>query len=328
MPVSLKKPPTHNFSNRHLELFPLIQPEKKYPKELAVFQNIFWKLTHEKPLKDDLLKLLFFFSPKIRQVEDDLLSERQVFTITASEYSELTGLKKDSCYVALNRAVDTLYEHSIKFYHEESKEIIRTRLISYCGYKEGNFSVSFTHYALHIMSVFNKDNPFTQLKIKSVMPLSGYALKMYPLFIQNDFRKTFEVDLIDLKAALNIESDAYSDFKDFKKKVLKPSIDLINTKTELTVSYKAIKKGGRKASHVEFIINSNKINSKPTSTTAPIKKIGAITIFKALTEHKLLDRFIEHAESTDDLINRIKHDIKNNQVDHWISKLQEFGITL
>ncbi|WP_160243714.1 replication initiation protein [Acinetobacter indicus] len=333
MAISLKKAPlTTNFSARHTELFPLVQPEKKYPKELAVFQNIFWKLTHEKPLKDDLLKLLFFFSPKVRQVENDLLSERYVFSITATEYSELTGLKKDSCYVALSRAVDTLYEHSVKFYHEETKEIIRTRLISYCGYKEGTFSVSFTHYALHIMSVFNKDNPFTQLKIRSVMPLSGYALKMYPLFLQNEFRKVFEVDLINLKSALNIEPDAYSDFKDFKKKVLKPSIDLINVKTELSISYKAIKKGGRKASHVEFTIGKVspvKIKSESTKLAPePAKKIGAITIFKALTAYNLLERFIEHGESSDDLINRIKHDIKNDKTDYWIYKLKEFGITL
>lgn len=332
MAISLKKaPPTINFSARHTELFPIIQPEKKYPKELAVFQNIFWKLTHEKPLKDDLLKLLFFFSPKVRQVENDLLSERHVFSITATEYSELTGLKKESCYVALSRAVDTLYEHSVKFFHEETKEIIRTRLISYCGYKEGTFSVSFTHYALHIMSVFNKDNPFTQLKIRSVMPLSGYALKMYPLFIQNEFRKVFEVDLINLKSALNIEPNAYSDFKDFKKKVLKPSIDLINAKTELSVSYKAIKKGGRKASHVEFTIGKTstvKIKTERTERTEPVTKLSAITIFKTLTQYKLLDRFMEYGESSDDLINRIKYDIKNDQAHHWIYKLKEFGITL
>ena len=102
MAISLKKPKLIvNFSQEHTELFPLIQPEKRYPKELAVFQNIFWKLTHEKPLKDDLLKLLFFFSPKVRQVEDPLLSEKHVFTISAKDYSELTGLKQESCYVTL-----------------------------------------------------------------------------------------------------------------------------------------------------------------------------------------------------------------------------------
>lgn len=333
MAVSLKKPkPIVNFSQEHTELFPLIQPEKRYPKELAVFQNIFWKLTHEKPLKDDLLKLLFFFSPKVRQVEDPLLSEKHVFTISAKDYSELTGLKQESCYVALNRAVDTLYEHSVKFFHKETEEHIRTRLINYCGYKEGVFSVSFTHYALHIMSVFNKDNPFTQLKIKSVMPLNGYALKLYPLFIQNEYRKVFEVDLVDLKSALNIEFDAYSEFKDFKKRVLKPSIDLINLKTELCVSYKAIKKGGRKASHIEFTIakaTSIKNSSEPVKQKlVPTKKLGAISIFKALTENNLLDRFIQHGESKDDLINRIKLDVKHDGGSQWLFKLQEFGITL
>jgi len=333
MAISLKKSkPIVNFSQEHAEHFPLAQPEKRYPKELAVFQNIFWKLTHEKPLKDDLLKLLFFFSPKVRQIEDDLLSEKNIFTISAKEYSELTGLKQESCYVALSRAVDTLYEHSVKFFHQETEEHIRTRLINYCGYKEGIFSVSFTHYALHIMSVFNKDNPFTQLKIKSVMPLNGYALKLYPLFIQNEYRKIFEVDLSDLKSALNIEFDAYSEFKDFKKRVLKPSIDLINLKTEIFVSYKAVKKGGRKASHIEFTIEKSnsikKLSESVKQKSLPTKKVGAITIFKALTENDLLDRFMQHGESKDDLINRIKMDVKNNDGNQWIFKLQEFGITL
>lgn len=106
-----------------------------------------------------------------------------------------------------------------------------------------------------------------------------------------------------------------------------PSINLINAKTELTVSYRAIKKGGRKASHVEFTINSTK--SKPkTSLPEPIKKLGAITIFKALTEHKLIELCIEHGESSDDLIGRIRQDVKNNRTDYWIEKLQDFGIKL
>ena len=58
-----------------------------------------------------------------------------------------------------------------------------------------------------------------------------------------------------------------------------PSIDLINAKTELSVSYRAIKKGGRKASHVEFTINSNK--SKPkTSLPEPIKKLGQLLFLR------------------------------------------------
>ena len=97
MAINIRRPKLVNFSDKHAELFPLAQPAKKYPKELAVFQNIFWKLTHETPLKDDILKLLFFFSPKIRLTENKDISEQKTFTITAKEYSELTGLKPKSC---------------------------------------------------------------------------------------------------------------------------------------------------------------------------------------------------------------------------------------
>ena len=329
MAISLKKPKIVNFSDEHIQLFPLDQQKKKYPKELAVFQNIFWKLTHEKPLKDDLLKLLFFFSPKIRLSENDL-SEKKNFTITAKEYAQLTRIKQDSAYVTLSRAVNVLYEHSVRFFHEETQQTIRTRLINSCAYADGVFSVSFTHYALHIMSVFNKDNPFTQLKVKSVMSLSGYALKIYPMFIQNEYRKTFEVAIADLKIALNINVASYSDFKEFKKNVLKPSIDNINTNTELNVNYKAIKKSGRKATHVEFTVTkkSPEQPEQPKQPKQPEKKIKAIDIYKALSSNDLLSRFLEFGETSEELINRIKDDLKNNNSERWINKLAEFNINL
>lgn len=336
MAINIKRPKSVSFSSKHTELFPLIQHEKKYPKELAVFQNIFWKLTHETPLKDDILKLLFFFSPKIRLSDDDELSEQKIFTITAKEYAQLTGLKPKSCYTALERAVDSLYEHSVKFFHADTNEIIRTRLISRCGYKEGIFSVAFTHYALYIMSVFNQNNPFTQLKIKDVMPLSGYALKLYPLFIQNEFRSTFEVDLIELKSALNINIDAYPDFKDFKKRVLKPSIDQINSLTEINIAYKATKKSGRKASHVEFTVNKKRTVEQKKSqateeqaqATEEPKKPKSIDIYKAIANNNLLPRFFESGETSEELITRIKDDLRNDNAERWINKLAEFNVDL
>ena len=104
MAVSLKK--IKNFEEHDKSLFPLAAPAKRYPKDYAVFQNIFWQLKHEKSPKDDILKLLFFFSPKVRLASDP--NETTEFTVTAKEYAELTGLKPSSAYVALNRVVDAL----------------------------------------------------------------------------------------------------------------------------------------------------------------------------------------------------------------------------
>lgn len=326
--VSLSK--VRKFSEQDKEFFPLKSEALKYPKELAVFQNIFWQLRHEVAPKDDLLKLLFLFSPKVRLSEHEL-DETKEFTLTAKEYAELTGMKLDSAYTALSKAVETLYQHSVIFYHEEKKRNIRTRLISTCSYENGSFHVAFTHFALYIMSAFNKDNPFTKFKLKSAVALTGHGLKLYPFLVQNEFRHNFDVAINDLKSALGISIESYLDYKEFKKKVLKPHLDLINEKTELSVQYVAVKKSGRKASHVNFTVSTKKTvkeelqQIQEEQKKSDEKKITAKDVYSKMIQLNLLERFKESAESTQELLDRIKHDFKNDQDKHWISKLEEHG---
>ena len=331
MPALKKK--IISFGDDDKNYFPLSAPDKRYPAELAVFQNIFWQLKHEKSPKDDVLKILFLFSPKVRLAEDP--HEGMEFCITAKEYAELTGLKVDSAYTILNRVVDALYEHSVIFYHSDKDRDIRTRLINSCSYKDGCFYISFTHFALYIMYVFNQQNSFTKFKVKSAISLSGHGLKLYPFLIQNEFRYNFDVQLSDLKTALGLNADSYPEYRDFKTTILKPHIDAINQKTELTVEFKAIKKSGRKASHVNFTVTKKRTvkaeepkKEVPDEPQNEQKKITAAIVYKELIKRpELLPRFQESGEAINEMIDRIKEDFKNGNQERWINKLQEFGIT-
>lgn len=323
----------NDFTEQDKKLYPLLAPEKKYPEQLAVLQNAFWHLRHEKSPKDDMLKLLMFFSPKVR-LSEGLPTEQTIFSITAKEYAELTGLHIKGAYAALDRVVDALYNHSVIFYHEERGDV-RTRLVTSSAYKDGRFTVSFTHFALHIMYVFNKQNPFTKLQIKSISGLHGHGLKLYPFLVQNEYRFNFDVGINDLKEALNIDIESYSDYKEFKKFVLKPHIDLINNKTELSVQFKAVKKQGRKASHVNFTV-AKKITVKPAQPQkeAPRRplvesKITARMVYSEIIKNeKLIPRFQETGEAINEMIDRIKLDFKNGNDQRWIDKLAEFNIVL
>jgi|EP01086_Lenisia_limosa_P003854 plasmid replication initiation protein len=324
-----KKSSINDFTEQDKVLYPLLSPEKKYPEHLAVLQNAFWLLQHEKPPKDDMLKLLMFFSPKVR-LSNDLPTEQTVFSITAKEYAELTGLNIKGAYAALDRVVDALYNHSVIF-HNEERGNVRTRLVTSTAYKEGRFTVSFTHYALHIMYVFNQQHPFTKLQIKSISGLHGHGLKLYPLLVQNEYRFNFDIAISDLKEALNIDLQSYSDYKEFKKFVLKPHIDLINLKTELSVQYKAEKKEGRKASHVNFTVTKKRtVKAQEPKKKVPDEqpKITATMVYKEIIKNSdLLVRFRESGEAINEMIDRIKEDFKNGNQERWINKLQEFGIT-
>lgn len=331
MPALKKK--IISFDDADKNYFPLSAPDKRYPAELAVFQNIFWQLKHEKAPKDDVLKILFLFSPKVRLAEDP--HEGMEFCITAKEYAELTGLKVDSTYTILNRVVDALYDHSVVFYHSEKDRDIRTRLINSCSYKDGCFYISFTHFALYIMYVFNQQNSFTKFKVKSAISLSGHGLKLYPFLIQNEFRYNFDVQLKELKLALGLNGDSYPEYRDFKTTILKPHIDSINQKTELTVDFKAVKKEGRKASHVNFTVTKKRtVKAEEPKKEAPDQpqneqqKITATIVYKEIIKKpELLPRFRESGEATNEMLDRIKNDFKNGNQERWINKLQEFGIT-
>lgn len=320
------------FQEEDKDYFPLNAPENKYPKELAVFQNIFWQLRHEKAPKDDLLKLLFFFSPKVR-LNSEKPHEQTEFTITAKEYAELTGLKVDSAYVALNRVVDMMYDHSVIFYHPEKDRDIRTRLISTCSYKNGCFYICFTHFALYIMYVFNQQNSFTKFKVKSAISLSGHGLKLYPFLVQNTFRQNFDVSIVELKKALGLAENSYPEYRDFKSTILKPHIDSINEKTELSVQFQAVKKSGRKASHVNFTVTktktvTNEFPKKEEKCFQEVSKITATKVYKEIIKNpELLPRFQESGEAINEMIDRIKNDFKTGNQQRWIQKLEEFGIT-
>ena len=324
-----KKNSVNDFTEQDKELYPLSSQQKKYPEHLAVLQNAFWQLQHEKPPKDDMLKLLMFFSPKVR-LSDGLPDEKTCFSITAKEYAELTGLNIKGAYAALDRVVDALYNHSVIFYNEERGNV-RTRLVTSTAYKNGRFTVSFTHYALHIMYVFNKQHPFTKLQIKSISGLHGHGLKLYPLLVQNEYRFNFDIAINDLKEVLNIDLQSYTDYKEFKKFVLKPHIDLINLKTELSVQYKAAKKEGRKASHVNFTVTKKIIvkAEQPTpEAPKPPQKIKAMDIYRAISDPSVLPRFLQFGETSEDLINRIKADIKDDKTQYWLDKLQDLNIEI
>lgn len=326
-----------NFSEQDKLSLPLTVEQndgKKYGRSLAVFQNVFFQLQHEKPLKDDVVRLLILLSPKVRLM-DETPSEQTIFSLHAKEYASLTKLEIKGAYTALDRAVSSLYDHSI-VYTDPNRGLVRTRLVTSVAYKNGIFTVSFSHFALHIMRVFNQAYPFTKLQIFEFAKLSGYALKLYPIFIQNRFRKKISLSISDIKELLSIDPASYTDYKDFKKQVLKPHIEKINTSTELSVSFSAEKKEGRKASHVLFTI-TKKVDINPTEqleedderepTPKDTLDHRASRLASAIMAHGLADRFKRNDESVMDMMKRIKKEVTTEATaDQLQAKLEEFGV--
>lgn len=93
--------------------------------------------------------------------------------------------------------------------------------------------------------VFNIENlGYLRYRLKNVVNLtSRYSYIMY-LYLENErFRKSWEVDLTDLKAMLRCTAETYTQFKRFNDLVLKKVHKELSEKTDCRYTYEPVKKG-------------------------------------------------------------------------------------
>ena len=177
--------------------------------------------------------------------------------------------------------------------------------------------------------MFNEDNPYTKFKIGIALSLRGaHALHFYELLKQYEAIGCRDLTIDDLREKFELQNK-YKLFNNLKIRVIEPSIKEINEHTDLSVSYTQITKG-RKVIALRFsITNKNKIKKQKNEKEEVSKaKIKPLEVLKIITTNDLLNRFLQHGESTEDLINRIKSDFKNDQSEWWINKLAEFNVDL
>ena len=93
--------------------------------------------------------------------------------------------------------------------------------------------------------IFNIDNiGYLRYRLKSVISLtSRYSYVLYLWLEHNRFRRSWEIDLAELKALLRCTADTYKEFKRFNDLVLKKCQKEISEKTDCRFTYEPVKRG-------------------------------------------------------------------------------------
>ena len=105
--------------------------------------------------------------------------------------------------------------------------------------------------------MFNIDNiGYLRYRLKNVINLtSRYSYILFLYLVDNRFRKTWKIDLSDLKKLMNCTAERYTEFKFFNSEIIKKCQNEINEKTDLKFDYKPVRKG-RKVSSIEFTVET------------------------------------------------------------------------
>ncbi len=156
-------------------------------------------------------------------------------TITAQEFSDLTGINIKNAYRELYKASDALWNAEITITEDTTKT--RLRWVQKDVQKlQGSGAVTITWSEEVLKYISQLKSRFTTYKLRNIAELqSGHSIRLYELLMK--FNSTGErvIYLEDFKSSLGI-SDKYSGFKILNRDVIKPSINELNQRSDLTIS--------------------------------------------------------------------------------------------
>lgn len=164
----------------------------------------------------------------------------KTMTITALQFADLMGIP--NAHRELYSAVDALYGATIIL--KEANEDIELRWIQKKSKRikgAGSITITWSDEVLRYISQLQ--SRFTTYKLRNIASLqSSHSIRLYEL-LQRFNDKNYRVILIDeFRSALGL-GDKYQQFKDLNKWVIKPSVEELNQRSDLVISYETIKKG-------------------------------------------------------------------------------------
>jgi len=215
-------------------------------------------------------KLIAYVISLIKPNDKELMK----YEIYVSDFCELCGIDKTYFYTDFKDIIDNLDSKS--FWVETEEKIFKFRWFSEVEYIKGKGKIRVqlnSNLKKYLLELYGH---YTQYEIFNILAIKGkYSIRFYELFqsyfTDKGIKKAEKtIELSELKKLLLAEN--YKDYKDFKKRVIIPSIQEINNYTDLTVDCIPIKTG-KSITDITFII---KRKAYPSNYAAYIKTIDKI----------------------------------------------------
>ncbi len=182
-----------------------------------------------------------------------------VFNLDANEYAHFTGAELNHAYEELKKGVKGLQKTPITIYDknaDDGTDISWMDYVSYLKKKEARIEAKFGETVRPYISLLAKQ--FTSIPIDSIAKFrSFYAIRLFELLMQYKIKKGRTITVEQYRKILNITSQQYPRFNDFKRRVIEPSVKEINAKSYYHVTWAPIKKG-RTITSLQFTFQEQK----------------------------------------------------------------------
>jgi plasmid replication initiation protein len=227
-----------------------------YPKDWVVLQNRV--LDCFRGMTIDERRLFILATPLARLSEGE--SNVAIFYST-EEYAFHCGIDYSTAYNALNNATNKLFSREFSYINTDG-DSVKMRWITKIVFSKNQHGVNifFSDDVLTLLRNFDSLNPYTKYKKEVILRLKrDYSMDLYHLAKKQQRIGTLIITIDEMIKQFGLPS-SYKDISNFKKRVLFPSVDEINEKTDIELSYESIKES-RTIIGYEFKISPNSKNA-------------------------------------------------------------------
>lgn len=181
------------------------------------------------------------------------------YTFSNSELAKLLNTKPSVISMEIEKTAARIMKKAIhlrKVLSDGSVEFEMINIMPYAKYKSGILEFQINYQIIPYLVELNSN--FTEFYLDHILIMnSSYGIKLYKLLYQykNIKHRVFSVN--DLKNQFGLV-DKYPQYGDFKKNIINPAVNQINSDTDLNIAFTEIKIG-RKVNELKFTFELKKI---------------------------------------------------------------------
>jgi plasmid replication initiation protein len=180
-------------------------------------------------------KIILYLISQIHKDDDDF----KMYKLPIQEFSELLGYRGSPKYTELREITKNLMRKVLEI--REGQKLKQMSWVSYVEYDAHSGYVSLAFDPRLKPYLLQLKREFTTYRLKNVMELkSSYSIRMYELLKRWQYMGEVVIQLDDLRMMVGV-GDKYSEYHNFKKRVLTPANKEISEKTDITFVYKEIR---------------------------------------------------------------------------------------
>lgn len=181
------------------------------------------------------------------------------FTVTAKELSKQFNISEKLAYKELEEASKALAERWVRTHDGKYREQFRWVFGVRYHDNEGKVTLGFSPWVIpYLTNMYH--GKFTSIKLSQISGLkSVYSIRLLEFLTQFNSTGKFHIALDKFKDRLGIK-DEYKRFYDLKKWVIEVAVKELTKKSNLSISWKAIKDShGKGIKQLEFTFRETKI---------------------------------------------------------------------